>query len=65
MFDNIKEQFGTNLAVIKECYKIAKESALLPESIKESISTYYKVLKYSEAGINQYFKEKLVKIAEN
>jgi hypothetical protein len=30
VFDNIKEQFGTNLAVIKECYQIAKESVLLP-----------------------------------
>lgn len=65
VFDNIKEQFGTNLAVIKECYQIAKESILLPESLKESISTYYKVLKYSDAGITQYFKDKLSNTTEN
>lgn len=65
VFDNIKEQYGTNLAVIKECYQIAKESILLPESLKESISTYYKVLKFSEAGISQYFKDKLANTSEN
>jgi hypothetical protein len=65
VFDNIKEQFGTNLAVIKECYQIAKESVLLPESLKEGVSTYYKVLKYSEAGIAQYFKDKLSNTTEN
>jgi hypothetical protein len=65
VFDNIKEQFGTNLAVIKECYQIAKESVLLPESLKEGVTTYYKVLKYSEAGITQYFKDKLSNTTEN
>jgi hypothetical protein len=65
VFNNIKEQFGTNLAVIKECYQIAKESVLLPESLKEGVSTYYKVLKYSEAGITQYFKDKLSNTTEN
>ena len=65
VFDNIKEQFGTNLAVIKECYQIAKESILLSESLKESISNYYKVLKYSDAGITQYFKDKLSNTTEN
>jgi hypothetical protein len=42
-----------------------KESVLLPESLKEAISTYYKVLKYSEAGITQYFKDKLSNTTEN
>jgi len=65
VFDNIKEQFGTNLAVIKECYQIAKGSVLLPESLKEGVSTYYKVLMYSEAGIAQYFKDKLSNTTEN
>ncbi len=65
VFENIKEQFGANLAIIKECQKIAKESTLLPESLKETVASYYKELKYSSAGINQYFKSKLASISDN
>lgn len=45
VFENIKEQFGTNLSVIKACNEIAKESTLLPENIKVAIKTFYQTLK--------------------
>jgi len=50
--------------VIKECHNIAKESVLLPEALKQQVASFYKEFKYSEAGIKQYFKEKLNSIDE-
>ena len=59
VFENIKNQFGEQLDVIKACNDIAKASELLPETLKESIKQFYKTVKYSETGISQYFETKL------
>lgn len=59
VFENIKELFGQKLAVVKACHHIAKESALLPQEVKDSVKEYYHGLKFSDKGIKQYFSSKL------
>ena len=65
VFDNIKDQFGGNLAIIRECHRIAKDSQLLTPEIKESIAAFYRHLKFSEQGVKQYFSDKIVGNEDN
>ena len=54
VFDNIVELFGDKLWLLKKCHKIAKESELLDQPVKEKISAVYEEKKNSEQGRIQY-----------
>ncbi|CDW85134.1 u3 small nucleolar rna-associated protein 6 [Stylonychia lemnae] len=59
VFDNILEQFGDRVDIIKRCRDISRQSELLEESLKNKINSSYQQMKNTNEGFLKYSQMKL------